>query len=314
MKSWPESRQAGMLKGICEDPDEQEFWIKLFDSICESPGGIDTWDHQWNYAIQNKLKKEDKGSLGYRYMEYAPEGWKTQLANDQNKGWSVDSVVEAESVKWEAFNNNLKGAGPLGFSHEHTDMSVVRNPSFHNVHISFAYVLTLAARKKDNVSVLDYGGSLGHYYQIGKAVLPDVAIDFHVKEVSMVAEAGRQINPEVHWYDDESCLDRSYDLVMITGAIPYMEDWIDAMHRISKAVGNYLFIARLPVIEKCPSFVSVQHIYNSQMLHQQFNQGEVLEVVKDTGLTLVREFVIGDRPYIKGAPEQCEVRGWLFRK
>ena len=265
-------------------------------------------------TIKNILKKEDMGSLGYRYMEYAPEGWKTQLANDQNKGWSVDSVVEAESVKWEAFNNNLKGAGPLGFSHEHTDMSVVRNPSFHNVHISFAYVLALAAHKKDSVSVLDHGGSLGHYYQIGKAVLPDVAIDFHVKEVPMVAEAGRQINPEVHWYDDESCLGRSYDLVMITGAIPYMEDWIDAMHRISKAVGNYLFIARLPVIEKCPSFVSVQHIYNSQMLHQQFNQGEVLEVVKDTGLTLVREFVIGDRPYIKGAPEQCEVRGWLFRK
>ncbi len=130
----------------------------------------------------------------------------------------------------------------------------------------------------------------------------------------MVAEAGRQINPEVHWYDDESCLDSNYDLVMITGAIPYMEDWIDALHRISKAVGNYLFIARLAVIEKCPSFVSVQHIYNSQMLHQQFNQGEVLEVVKDTGLTLVREFVIGDRPYIMGAPEQCEVRGWLFRK
>ncbi len=53
-------------------------------------------------TIQNKLKKEDRGSLGYRYMEYAPEGWKTQLANDQNKGWSVDSVVEAERVKWEA--------------------------------------------------------------------------------------------------------------------------------------------------------------------------------------------------------------------
>ena len=28
----------------------------------------------------------------------------------------------------------------------------------------------------------------------------------------------------------------------------------------------------------------------------------------------MREFVVGDRPYIKGAPEQCEIRGWLFRR
>ena len=65
MKSWPESRQAGMIKRICEDPSEQEFWIKLFDSIYESPGGIDTWDHQWNYSswLQNGLAIEPEVNL-----------------------------------------------------------------------------------------------------------------------------------------------------------------------------------------------------------------------------------------------------------
>ena len=50
MKSWPEFKQNGMIKRVCEDPYEQRFWIKLFDSVCGNPGGIDTWDHQWNYA------------------------------------------------------------------------------------------------------------------------------------------------------------------------------------------------------------------------------------------------------------------------
>jgi len=174
--------------------------------------------------------------------------------------------------------------------------------------------LALAAHKKDSISVLDWGGALGHYYLVGKAVLPDVDIDFHVKEVPLMAKAGEQLNPEVNWYDDETCLEREYDLVMMTGSIPYMEDWADALHRIAPSVKDYLFIARLPVVEHTPSFVAVQRLYNSQMLHQQINQTEFLETVKETGLTLVREFVVGDRPYIKGAPEQCEVRGWLFRR
>jgi hypothetical protein len=50
------------------------------------------------------------------------------------------------------------------------------------------------------------------------------------------------------------------------------------------------------------------------MLHQFLNQAELLEVVKDTGLVLVREFVVGDRPYVKNAPAQSEIRGWLFKR
>jgi putative methyltransferase (TIGR04325 family) len=265
-------------------------------------------------TIQNLLKKQDLQSLGFHRLEYAPNGWQTKLDDSQNKGWSVDSVVNTEKAKWDAFCRNLEGPGPLGFSHEHTDQSVVRNPSFHNVHISYAYVLALAAHKKDRISVLDWGGALGHYYLVGKAVLPEVDIDFHVKEVPMMVKAGKQVNPEVHFYDDETCLERNFDLVMMTGSIPYMEDWTEVLHRVARSTEKYMFISRLPIVEKSPSFVSVQRLYHSQMLHQLINQTELLETVRETGLTLVREFVVGDRPYIKSAPEQCEVRGWLFKR
>lgn len=247
-------------------------------------------------------------------LEYAPAGWQTQLNNSRNKGWNVDSVIDTEKIKWANFCRNLKGARPLGFSHEHTDLSEIRNPNFHNVHISYAYVLALAAHKKDRISVLDWGGALGHYYQVGRAVLPDVDIDFHVKEVPMMVQAGKMLNPDVGWYDDESCLDRDYDLIMITGSLPYIQDWAELLQRISDSVNEYLYVARLPIVEHGPSFLAIQRIYNSQMLHQQLNQTAFLEAVKKTGLALVREFVVGDRPYIKGAPEQCEIRGWLFKK
>jgi len=264
--------------------------------------------------IRHALRKPDLYSLGFHQLEYAPDGWKTELSEGQNHGWSVNSVIDTEQAKWDSFCSNLEGPAPLGFSHENSDLSVVRNPNFHNVHISYAYVLALAAHHKDCISVLDWGGALGHYYPLGKAVLPEVKIDFHTKEVPLMAKTGKQINPEVHWYDDESCLKRTYDLVMMTGCIPYIEHWAELLQRIAKSVDGYLFVARLPIVEQVPSFVARQQLYNSQMLHQVINQTEFLDTVKETGLTLAREFVVGDRPYIKGAPEQCEVRGWLFKK
>ena len=257
-------------------------------------------------AIKNLFQKP--------ILEYAPDGWQTQLNDSQNSGWSVESVIETERAKWELFCHNLEGTGPLGFSHEHTDLSVIRNPEFHNVHISYAYVLALTAHHKDRISVLDWGGSLGHYYLVGKAVLPDVSIDYHIKEVPLMVKAGKRLNPDVHWYDNETCLERDYDLIMMNGSIGYMEDWADILHRIACSVKEYLLLFRLPVVQHNPSFISIERIYDSQMLHQQLNQTELLETVKKTGLTLVREFVVGDRPYIRGAPEQCEIRGWLFRK
>jgi len=258
------------------------------------------------HYIQNLFRKPD--------LEYAPDAWQTRLTNGENKGWNVDSVIDTEKSKWECFCRNLEGAGPLGFSHEYSDLADIRNPNFHNVHISYAYVLALAARKKDHISVLDWGGALGHYYLVGKAVLPDVAIDFHVKELPLMANTGKQLNPEVHFHDDENCLQRDYDLIMITGSLPYMQEWADALKRIAQSVKEYLYVARLPIVEHSPSFIAIQRLYNSQMLHQVINQAEFLDAVKETGLGLVREFVIGDRPYIKGAPEQCEIRGWLFKR
>ena len=257
-------------------------------------------------TIQNAFRKAT--------LEYAPDGWQTQLEDDHNQGWSVDSVVDNEKAKWADYCRNLQGPGPLGFAHEHTDLSVIRNADFHNVHISYAYVLALAARKKDRISVLDWGGSLGHYYRLGKAVLPEVSIEYHIKEVPLMAKAGKELNPEVNWYDDETCLERRYDLIMMNGSLLYLEDWVQVLHRIAQSVREYLFLFRLPVVQKNPSFISIERLYHSQMLHQQLNQSELLDAVDETGLTLVREFVVGDPPYIKNAPEQCEMRGWLFKR
>ena len=101
---------------------------------------------------------------------------------------------------------------------------------------------------------------------------------------------------------------------MVNGSLQYMENWRKFLQNISAAVDDYLFLTCVPVIEKSDSFVAVQKAYGAQILHWQFNKDDVLQVVRAAGLNLVREFVVGAGPYIKNAPEQCEMRGWLFRK
>ncbi|MEW6323946.1 MAG: hypothetical protein AB1515_01010 [Nitrospirota bacterium] len=265
-------------------------------------------------GIVARLRRLWRGLAEAPVLVYAPEGWRTVLTDRQREGWNAAAVVAAEERRWGAFVRNCRGSGPLGFSHEHDDLDVVRNVPFHNVHLSYAYVLALAAHGKSMVSVLDWGGGLGHYSLIGKAALPDVALEFHCLETPAMAAAGQRLNPSVQWHTDDACLERMYDLVMINGSLQYMEHWRDALRRAARAAGRYLFLTRLPVVQSAPSFVAVQRIEGTELLHQQLNQRELLEEMEKTGLRLVREFVVGDRPYIGGAPEQCEMRGWLWTR
>jgi putative methyltransferase (TIGR04325 family) len=247
-------------------------------------------------------------------LVYAPAGWDTPLPANASAGWNAEGVVTAEKAKWEAFCAAIDGSGPLGFSHEHTDLSMRRHAPFHNIHITYGYVLALASQGKSAISVLDYGGGLGHYYQIARALVPDVEIDFCCKEVPAMAAAGEALNPQVRWCADDTCLTGRYDVVMINGSLQYMREWRQLLARAAAAAGGYLLLTRVPVVESSDAFVAVQNAYGTRMLHAQFNKTQLLRAVEDTGLQLVRELVVGDRPLIKNAPEQCELRGWLFRR
>jgi putative methyltransferase (TIGR04325 family) len=259
-----------------------------------------------------------RGRNATALLEYAPQGWHTSLDGDRNQGWNVETIVAVEKEKWASFCHNLEGPKPLGFSHEDPDLSIIRSTYFHNIHITYAYVLALAARNKQRISMLDWGGGLGHYYLLGRGVLPEVEIDFHCREVPLMCEQGKELCPEVHFHPDDTCLEKDYNLVMINGSLGYFPDWQNLLARLCGAAEDYLFLTRVLVVEHSPTFVARQHTdvynYNSEMLTQVFNRNEVLQVVARTGLQLVREFVVGPGPTVAGAAEPCLDCGWLFKR
>jgi putative methyltransferase (TIGR04325 family) len=266
------------------------------------------------WAVRERFRKRAKPQIPE--WEYLPGGWPSSENSPEIKGWGVQEIVDAYKSRWPGFLDRLNSTSPLDVSPEapdptHSDMV------FHNTVMSFAYVLALAAHQKNSISMLDWGGGLGHYYQIARSLLPGVDIDYHCKDVAPLADYGGILWPEAHFYVDRSCFQRHYDLVLASGSMHFSQDWRELLRDLGGATDRYLFVTRLPTVTRAESFVFVQrpyaYGYNTEYAAWCLNQDEFLQAARKAGLQLIREFVTGEQPVIVNAPEQCIYRGYLFR-
>jgi len=249
--------------------------------------------------------------------ECIPEGWGAEESDPAIKGWNVQTVLDAYKAKWDAFLKTTQGAAPFGLPPEAISSASNADLPYHNGVMVFGYCLALASRNKEAVSMLDWGGGIGHYYLISRALLPDLKIEYHCKDVPLLAQHGASLFPEALFHSDESCLLRRYDFVMAGTSLHYARDWRAALGGLARATGGYLLVTGLPVVHTAPAYVFVQrpypYGYDTEYLAWCLNRSEFLENAPGLGLRLVREFITGYRPPIKGAPEECEYRGYLFR-
>jgi putative methyltransferase (TIGR04325 family) len=251
----------------------------------------------------------------YIEWEYVPEGWQALKTNPNIKGWNVESVLEAYQANWPTFLKTLEGTLPFGISPE-SDSENRTNLMFHNLMMTYAYALSLSTRHKSSISMLDWGGAIGHYYLVTQKLVPDLEIDYHCKDVPVLAEYGRSLFPKAHFYTDETCLERQYDFVLVSGSFQYSQDWASALKGLAQATVGYLFITRLPIAHHAPPFVIVQRAYqygyNTEYLGWCLNRNEFLYQAENVGLKLVREFIAQESPPVYRAPEQPEYWGFLF--
>ena len=192
--------------------------------------------------------------------EYVPEGWARAQSDAKIKGWNVESVLDAYRARWPAFVRQLESTAPMGTSPE----SPALEPSdlaFHNTLMIFAYALALASRTQNAISMLDWGGGIGHYNLIGQTLVPGLEIDYHCKDTPVLIEHGKKLFPQAHFYADESCLARRYDFVLASTSLHYSEDWPTVLAGLAGATDGYLLVTQLPVILKSRSFMLVQQPY-----------------------------------------------------
>lgn len=238
--------------------------------------------------------------------EHVPTGW------ERPDAWSSDSVIAAYRDKLPRFRRAVAAPNPLGVP---TEALLGVEPAVYeqNVMLEYVFAVTLAARRRHEISVLDWGGGFAFLSFVADSVLPSVALDYHVKELPRIADAGRELVPEVRFWDDDTCLARTYDLIVISSALQYTEDWRDALRRFARATPDgRVLVMRTPFVLEHATFVVRQRAYGTQYCGWVFNRCELLDAADDAGLELEREFIEGYSPHVVGAPEQFVHRAYLF--
>jgi putative methyltransferase (TIGR04325 family) len=193
------------------------------------------------------------------------------------------------------------------------------NRADHNAMMSYGYVLARAARKKDTVSVLDWGGGAGHYHLYSRALLPEIDVDYHCYDVPSLCRLGQKLLPDAHFHEDTSELcRRRFDLVISSSSLHYFENWREMVRSLAGATREFLYIARLQTIQGAPSFVVIQRPYRAGYKTEYpswfLNRQEVLTCALESDLELVREFVFAEEWYVRNAPEHGDCRGFLLRR
>jgi len=248
--------------------------------------------------------------------EYLPGGWDIGKIGG-TAGWNDSSIAGAQREHWPHLMRNLEGPGPLGVSH-FPWRKTRENWTDHNAMMTLGYVLGLVSRGRDCLSVLDWGGGIGHHARYCPVLMPGVQFHYHCYDLPRLSALGRSFLPDAVFHHSESeALSRRYDLILCSSSLHYFEDWQGVLKRLAESA-EYLYIARLQSVHSAPSFVIVQRPYRvgyrSQFLSWFLNRQEVIRYTESVGLELIREFLYSEEWCVRGAPEQGHCRGYLFRR
>ncbi len=251
-------------------------------------------------------------------FEYVPEGWSKQRNDPKVKGWAVESITAANAAAWPDFSRTVISTAPLAISPEMPPGSAPTLAA-QSAMVAFSYAVALAAVGNDQISILDWGGAAGQHALVARTMVPKVSIDYHCVDLESLRALGRELNPDVSFYDPDSpALNRAYDLVVVSGSLQYMEDWRTLAAFLAGASKSFLYAARIPIVEHVPSYVMVQRPYafgyDTEYLSWCFNRTELLGLVEQSHMRLFREFLGSDAITVKDAPEQCQFRSFLFQR
>jgi putative methyltransferase (TIGR04325 family) len=225
-------------------------------------------------------------------------------------------VVSTQLARWAAFVRSVEGSSPLGLSNEAAGPTE-QDYATHNTVMSFGYVLARAAQGLSRVSMLDWGGGIGHYCVYARALLPGVPLEYHCRDLSLLVAGGREVLPDAAFHEtDEAALARTYDLVLASSSLHYSRNWRETLAKLASVADRYVYVTRQPFVTRGPSFVVVQRPYRYGYMTEYpgwfLNRDEFLAETHALGLELQREFLIAEQPVVPGAPEQASYRGFLF--
>ncbi len=255
-------------------------------------------------------------------FEHVPEGWSRARSDPLVLDFEANgcAVAVEHEYEWASFLAAVSSREALAINHELP--AALKAPGDHGAHnrvMSFAYVLGRVAQGREHVSLLDWRSGAGHYYVLARVLFPALGLDYVSKDAPASCALGRRLVPEAAFCEDDSCLDREYDVVLASSSLSLSEDWQTLLRRLSLSTRTLLSVARLPTVSQSASTVFLQRAYArgsasaSASLEWALNRDEFVDSAGAAGVRLVREFSNSEELSIGGVSEQIARRGFLFR-
>jgi len=120
-----------------------------------------------------------------------------------------------------------------------------------------------AAKGKNTLKVLDFGGALGsHYYPTQKA-LKDIQLDWTIIEQEGFVQHGKEEFAKEHLHFEanlEVALSKEYDLILLGCVLPYLPNPYEVLTKLTAAKANYLLIDKHPLIAGTKDRLTIQRI------------------------------------------------------
>lgn len=266
------------------------------------------------------LLKFITNNLGYFNLapwEYVKEGF-DYIINSQ--GWNLEQIAEFQFQKWPKYSKRISSTGGFGINHE-SEMALGNDPFFHNLLVSFAFVITLSAQKKKNINFLDWGGGIGHYGLLANEILKplDLQLNYYCYDFEVFGKVGQKLNLGYKFFSNtDQYLNIEFDLILASSSIWYEKNWKDGVDKLCKYQTQYLYITRMIFIAKEQSYVAIQRSMSmgckTEYLFWIINKYEFINYLQSKGFKLLREFEFGEALPIFKAPEQGTFFGFLFIK
>lgn len=252
---------------------------------------------------------------GNTEWEYWPKGWDDPRSSEV-QGWDVKQVAEKEAEKWMDFVNSIRAPAELAQNHEHPERHF-SSIEAHNDAMVFAYVISVASGNQSELSILDWGSGLPHYYEVAKQLYPELYLDYHCRDLPAVMSKARELCPAVKCHSsDTTVLSRKFDLVFASSSLQYCRNVWKKLAELA-VLGNWVCITRMPFVSQAKSYVILQRAhrygYGTEYLGWVLNRNEVITHMQLLGYELRRTFRVGGAPRVPGVPEQPEYRGYLFK-
>jgi putative methyltransferase (TIGR04325 family) len=140
------------------------------------------------------------------------------------------------------------------------------------------------------VNVLDFGGGMGiAYVHLMSSLVNCRSIDYHVIEREGICEGGARLfehDERIHFYPELPAAISDLDIVYISSALQYVEDYPSLLNRLSAFGAKYFLFVKLSAGD-FPTYATAQkNVPGTTLPYWFINVGEIIEIMSAGGYSL----------------------------